>query len=154
METNKHSVCYSIWDHLFDLSHPFGTPILASISVATSVSPFLLGLQTSVSLVLDFIEPVLPVQSSFVRLCPFLVHCVHFCPSLQCGHKRCVILTCVSSPTEHSAAVCVALSCPAIWTSVNLMSPFFMLFCIFPSERATDSVKNSLQLIMMSVHKL
>lgn len=67
METSKNSVC---GDHLFDLSHPGGTLILASVSVAASVSLFLLALQTSVSLLLNFTGPMLTIQNSFVHLHP------------------------------------------------------------------------------------
>lgn len=87
------------------------------------------------SLVLNFTGPVLPVQSSFVHL----RHCFPLLLYITDQNKQWEIWTCISSPTKHSDFVGLSF----LSRHLDLWKPhvaiFFILFCVFPSEEATET---------------
>lgn len=97
METNKNRV----WDHLFDLSHPGGTPKLA-----TACSCICLSFPFSFPNICesDFTGPVSLRPSSFVPLRP----CFRLLLRITDHNKQRETWTRVSSPTKHSEDAAVS----------------------------------------------
>lgn len=105
--------------------------INTGICAGISLSFFLLALQSLNLMVLNLMGPVLPVQHSFLNLCPSLLY-------RREQTQMQDLNMCVFTHRAFSCWVCSSF----LSHHMDLWKPhvtIFMLFCIFPSEGATDT---------------
>lgn len=118
-------------DPVFNLPVAPQLDINTGICAGISLSFFLLALQSLNLMVLNLMGPVLPVQHSFLNLCPSLLY-------RREQTQMQDLNMCVFTHRAFSCWVCSSF----LSHHMDLWKPhvtIFMLFCIFPSEGATDT---------------